>query len=108
MNYAIRYGLMVIACSVLLAGVARAEENDASVSDGPSRAELFEARMRADLGANLGSLSASVTRPFVLPTDVLGDAIYGIDVSHYNDENCVCKAGQKCNQCKINWGQIPN
>ena len=108
MKYAIRYGLMFIACGVLLAGIARADENDASVSDGPSRGELFEARMRSDLGPNLGSLSAAVARPFVLPSDVLGDAIYGIDVSHHNDENCVCKAGQKCNQCKIDWSQIPN
>lgn len=106
MNYAIRCGLMIIACGVLFANIARAEDNDASVSDGPSRGELFEARMRAELGPNLGSLSASATRPFVLPSDVLGDAIYGIDVSHYNDENCVCKAGQKCNQCKIDWTQV--
>ena len=108
MRYAIRYGLMLVACGVLLAGVARAAEDDANVSDGPSRGELFEARLRSDLGPNLGSLSATIARPFILPSDVLGDAIYGIDVSHHNDENCVCKAGQNCNQCKIVWSQIPN
>jgi lysozyme len=104
---AIRYGLMVFACGAVLAGFARAEDSDANASDGPSRAELYEMRLRSDLGPNVSSLSAVLAQPFLIPAHILGDAIYGIDVSHYNDENCTCKVGQKCDQCKINWGQVP-
>src|ERR1700674_4703093 len=106
MKFAIRYGLMVLACGVLLTGIVRADENDASISDGPSRGELFEARMKAEFGPNI--ISAAATRPFIIPSDVLGDVLYGIDVSHHNDANCVCKAGQKCNQCRIDWSRVSN
>lgn len=104
MKSLIRYGVMLLTCGVLLAGPVRADENDASVIDGPSRGELFEARMKAEYGPNI--LSAAAARPFDIPGDVLGDAVYGIAVSHHNDENCRCKAGQKCDLCKINWNRI--
>lgn len=106
MKCAIRLGLALLACGVILCGAGRANENDASVSDGPSRAELFEARARADMGSSFNPQSAAVQRPFLIPNDALGDAIYGIDVSHHIDENCVCKAGEKCNLCKINWSRV--
>lgn len=104
MKFAFRYGLIVLACGVLLTGIVRADEIDAGASDGPSRRELFEARMKAEYGPSV--LSAAIARPFIIPSDVLGDAVYGIDVSHHNDENCVCKAGQKCNLCKVDWSRV--
>jgi lysozyme len=106
MKYAVRCGLMVLACGVFFAGAVLADEKDASAGDGPSRAELFEARMRAEIGSNISMLSAAAQRAFSIPADILGDAIYGIDVSHYNDENCACAPGQKCDQCKINWSKL--
>ena len=105
MRYWFRYGLLVFACVVLLAGVARTDENYTDVGDGPSRGELFEARIRAELGP-LGALSAAAAPAFILPTDAKGDSIFGIDVSHHNDENCRCKPGQNCSDCKIDWARI--
>jgi lysozyme len=103
MTFAIRCGLLVLACSALLSGPVGAEENDASMIDGPSRAELFGARMKAEYGPSV--VSNAIARPFVIPGDILGDAVYGIDVSHHNDGNCTCKAGQKCTGCKVNWAR---
>ncbi len=105
MRYWFRYGLLVFACVVLLAGVARTDENYMDVGDGPSRGELFEARIRAELGP-LGALSAAAAPAFILPTDAKDDSIFGIDVSHHNDENCKCKPGQDCSECKIDWTRI--
>ncbi len=103
MTFAIRCGLLALACSALLSGPVRADENDASMLDGPSRAELFGARMKAEYGPSV--VSNAIARPFVIPGDILGDAVYGVDVSHHNDGNCTCKAGQKCGGCKINWAR---
>jgi lysozyme len=101
----IRHGLIVLACGMLLAGVARTDENDAAtISDGPSRAELFQARLAAELGP-LGALAAAAAPPFFLPSDAKGDSIFGIDVSHHNDENCRCKPGETCGECKIDWSR---
>lgn len=105
MTYGFRYGLLVLACGVLLAGIARAEENNSAVTDGPSRGELFEARMRADMGPAYNPLSAAAIPAFVLPKDVKGDLRFGVDVSHYNDENCVCKPGEICSECKVDWSK---
>ena len=111
MRYWFRCALIVLACGLLLAGIARTDEissdvgSDPSVSDGPSRGEIFEARIRAELGP-LGALSAAAAPSFILPTDIKGDAIFGIDVSHHNDENCKCKPGQDCSDCKIDWNRI--
>ena len=107
MNYRIRYWLMVLACGVVLAGIARTDENDSIVNDGPSRAELFQARLAEELGP-LGALAAAAAPPFFLPTDVKDDAIFGIDVSHHNDENCRCEPGQICSDCKIDWSRAQN
>ncbi len=102
----IRYGLIVLACGMLHAGVARTDENGAAaISDGPSRAELFQSRLAAEIGP-LGALAAAAAPPFILPSDTKGDAIFGIDVSHHNDENCRCKPGEKCGECKIDWSRI--
>ena len=103
MRFAIRCGLLALACSAFLSGAVRAAEDDASLADGPSRAELFEARMKAEYGPTV--IGNAISRPFVIPSDVLGDAVYGIDLSHHNDGNCVCKAGQKCSACKIDWSR---
>ena len=111
MRYWFRRALIVLACGLLFSGVARTDENNSevsdntSVSDGPSRGEIFELRLRAELGP-MGALSAAAAPPFFLPSDVNGDSILGIDVSHHNDENCKCKPGQDCSDCKIDWNRI--
>jgi lysozyme len=110
MRYWFRCALSVLACGVLLVGAARTDETNLdvsdspSVSDGPSRKELFLARMAAELGPG-ALLSASNIPPFVLPPQTSEDSFFGIDVSHYDDENCACKPGQDCSKCKIDWGR---
>ncbi len=111
MRYRFRCASIALACGLLLAGTARSDENNSdasdsvSFSDGPSRGEIFELRLRAELGP-LGALSAAAAPSFFLPSDVKGDLILGIDVSHHNDENCKCKPGQNCVDCKIDWNRI--
>src|SRR3990172_2261079 len=64
----IRLGFVALAGGMLFAGIARLNADDADISDGPSRQELFEARLAAELGP-LGALSAAAAPPFFLPTD---------------------------------------
>ena len=111
MRYWFRRALIVLACGLLFTSAAHTDENNSdagngvSVSDGPSRSEIFELRLRAELGS-LGALSAAAAPPFVLPTHARDGSILGIDVSHHNDENCKCKPGQDCSECKIDWNRI--
>jgi lysozyme len=106
MTYAIRCGLIAIACGLFAAGMAHARDTDANIAHGPSRAELFELRWKSDLGPNAAALAPKLMQPFFIPKDILGDAVYGIALSYHNDENCACKAGEQCRQCRIDWARI--
>lgn len=105
MTYAIRCGLIAVACGLLVAGMARARDADANM-DGPSRAELFELRWKSDLGPNAATLAPKLTQPFFIPMHILSDAVYGIALSYHNDEGCACKAGEQCSRCRIDWSKV--
>ncbi len=108
MTYAIRCGLVAVACGLIAAGTARARDTDANIGGGPSRAELFELRWKSDLGPNASTLGPKLMQPFFIPKHILGDAVYGIALSSHNDERCTCKAGEQCSGCGIDWARIAN
>jgi lysozyme len=99
-----RCGLRVLACGMFFAAISAARANDSESFDGPSRQQLFETRLAAELGPE-GALAAAAAPPFFLPSDVKGNSIFGVDVSHHNDENCRCKPGEACKECKIDWSR---
>ncbi|HXF86864.1 MAG TPA: GH25 family lysozyme [Xanthobacteraceae bacterium] len=105
MTYAIRCGLIAVACWLAVVGTARARDADANM-DGPSRAELFELRWKSDLGPNAAALAPKLTQPFFIPKHILGDRVYGIALSYHNDEGCACKAGEHCSRCRIDWAKV--
>ena len=104
MKHWIRIGLSFAYCVALCTG-GRADDANPIVVDGPSRGQLFEARMRADMGPAYNPVTSPAAPIFYLPSD-LKDVVLGIDVSHHNDENCTCKAGETCSECKIDWSKI--
>jgi len=69
----------------------------AQESDGPSRSELFARFVRAPAEADLGVLGSSLPLLFRFPTHVREDGIFGIDVSHHNEDGC---------NCKIDWNAV--
>jgi len=104
MKHWIRIGLSFAYCVALCTG-GRADDANPVVVDGPSRGQLFDARMRADMGPAYNPVTSPAAPTFYLPSD-LKDVVLGIDVSHHNDENCTCKAGETCSECKIDWSKI--
>ncbi len=87
-------GIAILACAILLpADAARAEE----VSDGPSRGELFKKFVRGPVEEGLGVLSSALPLLFKFPLHVREDGIFGIDVSHHNEDGC---------NCKIDWNAV--
>ena len=97
MRVILNFGIAILSCSILLpADTTRA---NAQENDGPSRSELFARFVRAPAEADLGVLSSSLPVLFRFPTHVREDGIFGIDVSHHNEDGC---------NCSIDWNAVAN
>lgn len=101
MKRAIHCGLAgffwAISSTILISGdFARADE---ATTDGPSRGQLFSQFVRAPAEAELGVLGTALPLFFRFPLNVREDGIFGIDLSHHNEDNC---------NCKIDWNIVAN
>jgi lysozyme len=93
MKNIINFGIVLLACTFLFPlDDARAQDE---VRDGPSRSELFNKFVRAPAEAELGVLSSALPLFFHFPLHVREDGIFGIDVSHHNEDSCNCKIDWK-------------
>jgi lysozyme len=103
---------MVLACAALLVTAVllpalvlrptsffEAGKEKLAESAPPSRGQLFnilEQRALRELGPE-AALSSSLQKPFAFPTHARDDAIFGIDISHHNTDNC---------DCRIDWNLV--
>ena len=100
MKRAIISGLALLACAALLSkSVARADNEEQLLEDS-SRASRFRLVIREtlrELGLDISILGAEIVKRFTFPSDVEEESIFGIDLSHHNEDGC---------NCKINWSDV--
>lgn len=103
MNRAIHCGRTKLAWATLALAIlfsadgARANSDDEN--GGPSRAQLFSLFVRSPAEADLGILGSALPFSFRFPLHVREDGIFGIDVSHHNEDLC---------NCQFDWDVIAN
>jgi lysozyme len=94
-------GLALIACALAFApNAARTQQNEEQLLKNTSRSALFQIVVREELreqGMDVSILGADILRRFLFPGDADANAIYGIDISHHNEDGC---------NCKINWSDV--
>src|ERR1700674_3511869 len=100
MKRAIISGLVLIACTILLSKNSAGADDEERLLKDSSRSDRFKLVVREaakELGLDLGALGADIVRRFSFPADVEQDSIFGIDLSHHNEDGC---------RCTINWDHV--
>ena len=97
MKNIMKYRIALLACAFFFPLCGARAQNDER--DGPSRSELFNRFVRAPAEAELGILGTALPLFFRFPLHVREDGIFGIDVSHHNEDSC---------NCKIDWNAVGN
>src|ERR1700730_11255910 len=90
---------MFIAVAIMLQtlGIANAEGPEQVLIDDFSRGQLFALEIKAEgLAGKAGQFALPL--PFTFPRDIRGDSVFGIDVSHHNQDDCTCT---------IQWSLLP-
>jgi lysozyme len=102
MKRAIVFGFALLACVTLFpCNSARADDEEKLLGD-TSREARFKIVMREsirELGLDISILSTEILKRFSFPSDADDESIYGIDLSHHNEDGC---------RCEINWTDIEN
>jgi len=80
-----------ILASAILSFADRAHANSEGETDGPSRGQIFSMFVREPAETGLGVLSSSLPTSFQFPLHVRADGVFGIDVSHHNEDFCNCQ-----------------
>ena len=84
--------ILLVAAILTPSGVAADDATPAPPdSDGPSRGALFfnlEKQKLQELGA--AALGSALAPNFAFPKNTRDDALFGVDVSHWDEDNCGC------------------
>jgi hypothetical protein len=89
MNRTFCWGFALLAFVALNSDMARAQKAD---EDGPSRSQLFSLFVRAPAEADLGILGSALPFSFRFPLHVRNDSVFGIDVSHHNEDFAIARS----------------
>lgn len=100
MKRALILGLLLVASTVFVSKISAADVNEEKLLKDSSRADRYKLVKRdalKELGLDLGQLGAEIVKRFSFPDDADEDSIYGIDLSHHNEDGC---------KCKVNWAVV--
>ncbi len=100
MKRALTLGLSLLACTVFVSKIFAADVDEEKLLKDSSRADRYKLVKREafkELGLDIGGLGADIVKRFSFPGDADEDSIYGIDLSHHNEDGC---------KCKVDWAQV--
>jgi len=100
MKRALTLVLSLLVCVIFIAKIPAADLDEEKLLKDTSRGDRFKLVKREaykELGLDLNTLGAEIVKRFSFPGDVDDDSIYGIDLSHHNEDGC---------KCKVDWSKV--